>query len=125
MKWVLLFSAILLEVCGTTSMKLAKGFSQVGPSISMFAFYATSLVVLTFVLKQIPVGIAYAIWSALGIVLVSVIDVVFFKESMSLLQVLSLCVIVVGVISLNVSTIRPDVHLLHHMQMDGHSEVTR
>jgi small multidrug resistance pump len=105
MKWLLLLLAIVLEVCGTTSMKLSNGFSRLTPSLFMFGFYGASLVVLNIALKQIPVGVAYAIWSALGMVLISFIAVVYFKESLSPMQITSLALIIVGVTGLNLSGI--------------------
>lgn len=103
MKWLLLLLAIGLEVCGTTSMKLSNGFARLTPSVLMFIFYAASLVVLTLALKQIPVGVAYAIWSALGMILISSIGVMYFKEPLSLLQLGSIALIIMGVTGLNLS----------------------
>lgn len=104
MKWLLLFLAILLEVCGTTSMKLSNGFAKPLPSLSMFLFYAASLVVLDMALKQIPVGVAYAIWSAVGMILISTIGAVYFKEMLSPWQITSIFLILVGVVGLNLGS---------------------
>jgi small multidrug resistance pump len=105
MKWLLLLLAIVLEVCGTTLMKLSNGFSRFTPSLLMFGFYGASLVVLNIALKQIPVGVAYAIWSALGMVLISFIGVIYFKEPLSPAQIASIVLIIVGVTGLNLSGI--------------------
>lgn len=102
MKWLLLVLAICLEVCGTTSMKLSNGFTVLVPSILMFCFYAASLVTLNISLKHLSVGVAYAIWSGIGMVLISVINVLFFKSPLSLIQIASIGVIILGVIGLNI-----------------------
>ena len=60
--WLYLAIAIVLEVIGTTSMKLSAGFTKTIPSIMMFVFYLASLAVLTLALKKIDVSIAYAVW---------------------------------------------------------------
>ncbi len=105
MKWLLLLLAIILEVCGTTSMKLSHGFSRLTPSLFIFGFYGASLVVLNIALKQIPVGVAYAIWSALGIVTISFIGVLYFKEPLPPVKVTSIALIIMGVAGLNLSDI--------------------
>ncbi|QSO46506.1 DMT family transporter [Alicyclobacillus mengziensis] len=105
MKWLMLLLAIVLEACGTTSMKLSNGFANFVPSVLMFVLYGASLVVLDVALKQIPVGIAYAIWSGLGIVIISSIDAFYFKESLSLQQILFILLILVGVAGLNLSSL--------------------
>lgn len=106
MKWVWLCMAIVFEVCGTTSMKLSDGFSRWIPSVCMFAFYGASLVALNVALKQIPVSVAYAIWSGLGMVLISSIGVLYFKEPLSAIQMTSIALVVIGVAGLNLGSIR-------------------
>ncbi|NTV68434.1 MAG: multidrug efflux SMR transporter, partial [Chlorobaculum sp.] len=66
MHWLYLILAIVAEVSGTTSMKFSAGFSKPLPSVLIFVFYALSLTFLTLALRVMPVGMAYAIWSALG-----------------------------------------------------------
>jgi small multidrug resistance pump len=101
----MLLLAIALESCGTTAMKLSNGFANLIPSVVMFVLYAASLIVLNITLKRIPVGIAYAIWSGLGIIIISSIDVFYFKESLSLQQVMFILLILVGVAGLNLSSL--------------------
>src|SRR3989338_1998353 len=72
MSWLLL--AIVLEVCGTTSMKLSEGFAKLLPSILIFVFYGLSFASLTIALKSIDVSIAYAVWSGVGTALIAAID---------------------------------------------------
>ncbi|MDH5179242.1 MAG: multidrug efflux SMR transporter [Gammaproteobacteria bacterium] len=103
MHWLYLAGAILFEVAGTTSMKLSQGFTRLVPSILLFVFYAISFVSLTFAVKKIDMSISYAIWSGVGTALIALISVVFFKESMTVLKMISLVLIILGVIGLNIS----------------------
>ncbi len=95
-----LLLAILLEVAGTTSMKLSEGFTKLGPSILIFAFYTLSFTFLTLSLKRLEVSLAYAIWSGLGTLLIVFVGVFFFHESMTLIKAFSLLLIILGVIGL-------------------------
>ncbi|MFO7962734.1 MAG: multidrug efflux SMR transporter [Desulfobacterales bacterium] len=101
--WLYLISAILLEVAGTTSMKLSDGFTKPIPSIFLFVFYAASFVALTFALKRIEVGVAYAVWSGVGTALIAIIGIIFFRETITALKCISLMLIILGVVGLNLS----------------------
>jgi small multidrug resistance pump len=101
--WLFLAGAIALEVAGTLSMKLSDGFSKPVPSVLLFVFYAASFVALTLALKKIEVGIAYAVWSGVGTVLVATIGILFFREAVSTLKLVSILLVIVGVIGLNLS----------------------
>ncbi len=98
-----LLLAIISEVMGTTCMKLSIGFTRLLPSVLMVTFYIVSLGSLTLALKKIEVGIAYATWSGVGTALISGIGILWFQESVSMLKVVSLCLVVTGVIGLNLS----------------------
>lgn len=101
--WLYLTLAILTEVVATTCMKLSNGFTNLVPSICIFIFYTFSLGFLTFSLKRLDVGFAYAIWSALGTLLIFIIGVSYFDEPLTLLKTLGLSCIIVGVIGLRQS----------------------
>lgn len=101
MHWFYLAGAILFEVAGTTSMKLSQGFTRLGPSLLIFVFYAISFVSLTFAVKKIDMSVSYAIWSGVGTALIAIIGVYFFKESMTILKIISIVLIIVGVVGLN------------------------
>jgi small multidrug resistance pump len=105
MKWLLLSIGIVAELCGSTCMKLSKGFTKLYPSILTFVFWAIGLTIFLFALKKFDLGFAYAIWAGLGIMGVSIIGIIYFKEPYNLLKVISICVIVAGVIMLNISDI--------------------
>ena len=101
--WLLLLVAIVSEVGGTTSMKLSDGFSRLGPSLVMVVLYCVSIVFLTYALKYLDVGVAYALWSGLGTALVAGVGFVYFGESFTVAKIASLSLIVAGVIGLNLS----------------------
>ena len=103
MHWLYLVLAIVLEVSGTTSMKLSQGFTRPLPSLLMFLFYALSLSALTLALKAIDVSVAYAVWSGLGTALIASVGVLWMKEPLNTLKVVSLMLIIIGVIGLRLS----------------------
>ena len=103
MSWVYLSAAILLEVCGTTCMKLSLGFTRFWPSVLLFAFYSLSFAAVTLAIKQIEVSVAYAIWSGVGTALIAMIGILWFKEAVSTLKLVSLALIVIGIIGLRLS----------------------
>ncbi len=102
--WFYLTCAILLEVAGTTSMKLSHGFTKIVPSVLIFVFYTASFVVLTLALKKVDVSIAYAIWSGAGTVLITVIGITYFREPSTMLKLASIGLIIIGIVGLNLST---------------------
>lgn len=101
MTWIFLALAILLEVAGTTCMKLSDGFTKMVPSILLFVFYTLSFGMLTLALKRIDVSVAYAVWSGVGTALIATIGVLWFKEPMTALKLISLALIIIGVVGLN------------------------
>lgn len=98
--WIYMTLAIFTEVAGTTAMKLSAGFTRFQPSILIFVFYAFSLGFLTLSLKRLEIGFAYAIWSALGTLLIFIIGISFFQEPVTMLKAMSLICIIAGVIGL-------------------------
>lgn len=103
MTWLYLALAILLEVSGTTCMKLSEGFTRLVPSILLVVFYILSFGMLTLALKRLDVSIAYAIWSGVGTALIAAIGVLWFKEPVTALKLISLGLIIIGVAGLNLS----------------------
>lgn len=98
--WLYLTLAIFTEVAATTAMKLSHGFAYLTPSIYIFIFYALSFGFLALSLKRLEIGFAYAIWSALGTLLIFFIGVWFFAEPVTLIKTLSIGFIIVGVVGL-------------------------
>lgn len=103
MRWLLLSIGILTELCGSTCMKLSNGFTNLSASILTFVFWAISFSVFIYALKYFDLSFAYAIWAGMGILLVSIIGMTYFREPVSLLKITSICIIVLGVVLLNIS----------------------
>lgn len=98
--WLCLAGAIVLEIAGTTSMKLSQGFTRTLPSILLFVFYALSFALMTIAVKRIDMSVSYAIWSGVGTMLIALIGVYAFGESLTRVQVVSIVLIIAGVIGL-------------------------
>jgi len=97
MSWVLLVVAIATEVVGTLALRASDGFTQLVPSAITIVGYLVSIVLLAIVLKTLPVGIVYAIWSAVGIALVAVLGRVMFGDPVPPIAALGMVLIVGGV----------------------------
>ncbi len=104
MGWILLIVAIVLEVVGTTNMKLSEGFSKLVPSLLVLFFYALSIVALTFAVNRLDVSVAYAVWSGMGTALVAMIGIWFFQESLTTTKLIALGLIIVGVAMLHLTS---------------------
>ncbi len=104
MCWVWLFLAILLEVAATVCMKVSGGFSKLIPTITMTLLYGFSFLLLALALKRMDVGIAYAVWSAVGTALVATVGIILFHESVNPMKVTAITLIIVGVVFLNLSS---------------------
>ena len=96
-----LFTAIVLEVIGTTFLQRSEQFTRLVPTLMTGLCYAASFYFLSLALRTMPLGIAYAIWSGLGIVLVSVIGLLVFGQKPDLAAVTGLSLIVAGVVIVN------------------------
>src|SRR5680860_1380 len=99
--WLLLVAAIVLEVAGTTSMKLSQGFERTLPSIMIFVFYSLSFVAMTLALRRLDLSIAYAIWAGVGTLLITLIGLIYFTEQATLFKAACLALIVLGVVGLS------------------------
>ena len=97
MSWLILLCAILCEVAGTLTLKFTDGMTRLWPTVLMFAFYLASLFGLSVVVRRIPVGTAYAVWSGMGTLIVAVIGMLWFKEPVTLQRLLSAGFIIAGV----------------------------
>jgi small multidrug resistance pump len=102
MKYLYLTIAILAEVIATLALKSAEGFTKLLPSIIVVLGYGVAFYFLSLTLNTIPVGIAYAIWSGLGITLVSIIGYFFYKQSLDLPAILGVGLILAGVAVINI-----------------------
>lgn len=104
MHWLMLYAAIGFEVVGTTSLKLANGFARPGWFALCLALYGVSFGLLAVSLKTLPVGVAYAIWSGVGTVLIALIGILWFAEAASPLRLLFIAMILIGAVGLNLTT---------------------
>jgi len=99
--YLLLGIAIVAEVIATSALRAAEGFTRLVPSIVVVIGYAVAFLCLSLTLKSIPVGIVYAIWSGLGIVLISVVAYFLYGQSLDLPAIIGMTLILVGVVVLN------------------------
>nr|WP_154894604.1 multidrug efflux SMR transporter [Paenibacillus xylanexedens] len=104
MAWLWLAVAVLFEVAGTISMKMSEGLSKPGLAVLMGIFYLISFGVMSLALKEIPVSIAYAIWSGAGITILAVVGLFAFQEPMTWLKAGSLLLIILGVAGLRMGS---------------------
>ena len=102
--WVILTVAILLELCGTTCLKLSHGFTRLLPSVGVVVFYLGSFYLMAQSLKTMEVGIVYAIWSGVGTALIAVVGVLAFGESVTAFKILGLLMIIGGTFLLRVAS---------------------
>lgn len=107
--WLLLYLAIIFEVIATSALKASDGFSKLGPSILVALGYGVAFYLLAQTLRTIPVGVAYAIWSGVGIVLITLIAWIFFAQKLDLAALLGISLIIFGVIILNLFS-----NITHH-----------
>jgi len=101
MKWIFLSIAIIAEVIATSALKSAEGFTKPVSSIVVLIGYGIAFYFLSLTLKHISVGIAYAIWSGAGIILISGIGYLFYKQKLDLPAIIGILLIMAGVIIIN------------------------
>jgi small multidrug resistance pump len=102
MKYLLLLIAIIAEVTATSALNASNGFTKLIPSLIVIVGYGVAFYCLSLTLKSIPLGIAYAIWSGLGVVLTAIVGLLLFKQRLDAAAIVGLSLIVMGVIVLNV-----------------------
>lgn len=99
--WIYLAVAIVSEVVATSALKASDGFSRLWPSVTVVLGYAIAFYFLSLTLKAIPVGVAYAVWSGVGVALIALVAWVFFGQALNGAAMLGIGLIVVGVVVLN------------------------
>jgi small multidrug resistance pump len=102
MSYVYLAIAIVAEVLATNALKSSQEFTKLGPSIIVVLGYGLAFYLLSLVLKTVPVGIAYAIWAGIGIVLVAIVSAIVFKQIPDLPAIIGMALIISGVVVINV-----------------------
>lgn len=101
MHWLYLLLAIGAEVFATSALKLADGFTRLVPSIAVILGYGVSFYCLSLALRTIPVGIAYALWSGIGVVFIAIIGWLVYDQRLDLPAVAGLGLILAGVLVIN------------------------
>ena len=101
MKYFFLAAAIVCEVLGTSFLKKSDGFTKLWPSVITVVSFVACFYLFSQALKSIPLGIAYAIWAGMGIVLTATVSVVIFKQSLDTPAILGMILIVAGVLVIN------------------------
>lgn len=100
--YIYLAIAIISEVIATSALKSSDGFSKLMPSVAVVLGYGIAFYCLSIVLRTMPVGITYAIWSGLGVVLIAIVGLLYYGQRLDLPALLGMCLIVAGVVVINV-----------------------
>jgi small multidrug resistance pump len=97
MHYLYLAAAIVCEVAGTSALKQSDGMTRLGPSVVVVVGYVLAFFLLSLTLRSVPVGIAYAIWSGVGIVLISIVGAIWFKQTLDFAAFAGMLMIIGGV----------------------------
>jgi len=100
MKWLMLLLAGIFEIVWAIAMKYSNGFTVLIPSIVTAITYILSAVFLALALRHLPLGMAYVMWVAFGIIGTTILGVLLFSEKLTVLQIISIILIIIGVIGL-------------------------
>ncbi|QOI10924.1 multidrug efflux SMR transporter [Blochmannia endosymbiont of Colobopsis nipponica] len=102
MTYLYLFIAILSEVIATVSLKASAGFSKLLPSIIVIIGYIISFILLSLVLKTLPISITYSSWAGLGIVLITITGYIFYDQKLDGFAIIGIALIIIGIILINI-----------------------
>ncbi len=100
MAWLYLAFAIVAEVIASTALPAAQGFKNPLPSVIVVVGYVTAFYFLSRTLETIPLGVSYALWSGVGIVLISLGGLIFYRQTLSLLEIFGIVLIIAGAVIL-------------------------
>ena len=100
--WLFLGLAIFSEVLATSFLKSSEGFTKLWPSVIVFAGYMLAFYFLSLTLETIPIGVAYAIWSGVGVASITLVSVIAFDQKIDISAVVGIGLIIIGVIVLRV-----------------------
>jgi small multidrug resistance pump len=98
---IIFFFAVLSEVSATTALKFSEGFTKLIPSVVVVLGYGLSFYFLSLTLKVMPIGIAYALWSGIGIILTVIAGMVLWRETMDWARGIGIFLIMVGILIIN------------------------
>ena len=106
MAWLMLAISIGFEITGTVFLKVSDGMTRLWPAAGVIACYALSFWLFAVAVRRVDLAVGYAIWSAVGTAGIALISVGFFAESMTWIKAGSLALIVLGVVGLNMGSVR-------------------
>lgn len=101
--WLLLAASVLAEVLGTIALRHADGFTRLLPALLTATLYALAIWLMALSVRQLDVGVAYAVWAGAGTALIAIIGMLAFGESAHALRLLGIAMIIAGVVTLNLS----------------------
>jgi small multidrug resistance pump len=101
--WTVLLLAIVCEVIGTTNLKLSRGFTEFLPSALVAVFYGASIFLMALALREIEVGVAYAVWAGMGTALIALIGILWFGDQATLPRLAFLGCVIIGVVGLHLT----------------------
>jgi quaternary ammonium compound-resistance protein SugE len=104
MAWIAVITAGLLEVGFASMLKLSNGFTKLWPSLGFIVFAAGSFSLLSWSLKVLPIGTAYAVWTGIGAAGTAILGMIIFKDPVSIARITAIAFIIAGVILLNFSS---------------------
>ncbi|MFM9927457.1 multidrug efflux SMR transporter [Variovorax sp. H27-G14] len=99
--WLLLAASVAAEVAGTIALRYADGFTRLVPSLVVAGSYAAAIWLMSISVRQLEVGLAYAVWAGCGTAVIALLGIVWFGESMTVLRMAGVALIVSGVVVLN------------------------
>ena len=102
MSWFLLFVAGIFEICWAIGLKYSHGFTKFWPSVFTVASMIISMVLLSFAVKEIPIGTGYAVWTGIGAVGTALLGIFLFNESSEFIRVFFMLLIIVGIAGLKI-----------------------
>ena len=100
MKWIFLSLGILFEIIALVFMKKSEGFTKLLPILFVFLFYSLALGCLILVLRKMDTSVAYAIWASAGIFIIALVGIIWLKEPVTIIKIVSMLLILLGVIGL-------------------------
>ncbi len=104
MTYLWLALAVVFEVGWAISMKLSDGFGRLGYTIATVVMYLLSVVFLAMATKKMDIGTGYAIWAGCGVAMIAIIGMIYFKEPVTALKLISLGLVLTGIVGLNIAT---------------------
>lgn len=104
MNWLILIIAGIFEIGWAIGLKYTEGFSKLIPSVITISLMITSMTLLAFAVKNLPIGTAYAVWTGIGAVGTAILGIILFQESKDFWRIFFIGLIVVGIIGLKINT---------------------